>query len=327
MHACELSSPEAHYDVSTYKHTFCSPITPDGYFLTSASKDGQPQLRDGATGDWIGTFQGHKGAVWACVLNDPAFVAATGSADFTARVWNAVTGDEVHQFQHKHIVRTVSFQHGQTATRIVTGGPERLLRIFDLSRPDAEPTVLSSAPDNIRNAIWSQDNSSILVSYIDRPGIDIFDIRSTSIVRTLESKGPVTSIELTDNGQYIVTTDGHAITFRQGSTYNEIKSHQVEGYIAESASYCPEKNKFVAGGSDMWVHVHDFSTGGEIESGRGHHGPIHCIRFAPGGSTYASGSEDGTIRIWQTEFASMTADGNGVTHLDSTVNGGGDTAA
>lgn len=97
--------------------------------------DGKPMLRQGETGDWIGTFQGHKGAVWGVDLDSKALRAATGSADFEAKIWNAISGTEISSLSHKHIVKCVSFS--QDDSKLVTGSYEKLARIFDLERLDA----------------------------------------------------------------------------------------------------------------------------------------------------------------------------------------------
>lgn len=58
--------------------------------------------------------------MWSCKLNNPGMLGVTGSADFSARLWDALTGDEQCVWHHKHIVRTVDFAND--CHRVVTGG-------------------------------------------------------------------------------------------------------------------------------------------------------------------------------------------------------------
>jgi hypothetical protein len=65
-------------------HLSFSPLQDDqSYLLISSCKDGNPMLREW-TGDWVGTFIGHKGAVWSSKISRDTSKAASGSADFTA---------------------------------------------------------------------------------------------------------------------------------------------------------------------------------------------------------------------------------------------------
>lgn len=51
------------------------------------------------------------------------------------KVWNAVSGEEVHNFQHKHIVKSVAFD--DNSEHLVTGSNEKLIRVFNLQSPNS----------------------------------------------------------------------------------------------------------------------------------------------------------------------------------------------
>lgn len=263
-------------------------------------------LRDGRTGDWIGTFAGHKGAVWSCQLDATANLAATASGDFSVKIWDAITGKAIYTFPHKHIVKCCDFS--KDSQYLATGGHEGILRIYDLTKPKEPPMEISHDGVVITKCLWRSD--SVILTGCADGSVRIWQISSsapTSPAHVLETKSEaeIRDMELkkTDDGKEILTVaSGSTVYFFDLDNDSLIHAYPMPVNFSNEggAALHPSGTKFVAGGSDLWVRVFDFATGEELECLKGHHGPIRCIRYSPDGDIYASGSEDGTIRLWKT---------------------------
>ena len=129
---------------------FCTIDEPDEKrtLLVSACHDKNPMLRDATTGDWIGTFSGHKGAVWSCKFDPAGYLAGTASGDFSVQVWDAITGKSLYSFPHKHVVKALDWS--MDSKRLATGGHEGILRVFDITKPKKEPLEFVQSTKEVR---------------------------------------------------------------------------------------------------------------------------------------------------------------------------------
>lgn len=296
--------------------------TDDGVFMASGCSDKMPMLRHGdayspsedeaaagvqgwGIGDWIGTWQGHRGAVWTATIDPNCFVAATASADCSVKVWNATTGEEKAALLHRSVVKTVSLT--DDAEKCVSGGYEGLLRVWDLGRPDQELSSFPLLPDGkkvrITHALWDgPEGTTVLVGAEDN-GLRRFDTRTGAMVQEVTMPGSVQDVEQSAACNLLTVAAGNVVSFLDPKSLEVQKAHEMPSIHFRDeggASLHPSGDRFVAGGSDLWVRVFDFQTGEQLELNKGHHGPVRCLRYTPDGRHYATGSEDGTIRVWVT---------------------------
>jgi serine-threonine kinase receptor-associated protein len=308
---------------------FCYLPNENRTLMVSACHDRMPMMRDGISGDWIGTFVGHKGAVWSCRLDPTANLAATASGDFSVQVWDAITGKSLYQFQHSHIVKTCDFS--PNSRFLATGGHEGLVRIYSILHPKQIPVIIKvNDPTNPKGIAITKinwlSNYILLVGCVDGK-IRVYDTSNVANTPTntilpesttiplsntistsvgLEKGSEIRDMEISSNKEILTVAAGKTVFFfdlKSTSNYSLIKSYVMASIHFNDeggVSLHPDGSKFIAGGSDLWVRVFDYGTGTELECLKGHHGPIRCVRYAPDGNLYATGSEDGTIRLWTT---------------------------
>jgi serine-threonine kinase receptor-associated protein len=175
-------------------------------------------LRQGDTGDWIGTFEGHKGAVWGVDLNCVASKAASGAADFSAKVWNATSGEEELSLTHKHIVKSVNFSRDSLS--LATGSNDKLLRIFDLEKPEQPKVTFIGHTAAVKQVLFADEESKMLLSCSDDKTLRLWDVASGTEIRKLELSAAVGGMEIVRDmaGDIVSVAHGNYVSFFKGST-------------------------------------------------------------------------------------------------------------
>ena len=167
--------------------------------------------------------------------------------------------------------------------------------MFDLMAPDSEPRVVDGWAGPVRNALWHANDLLVLVACNDVAGCRVWDTRTRGVVHTMETAEAVTDVQVC--GGLLCTASGKQVRTWDAATFAPVATFTLD-FPVFTAAVCPAKGRFVASGADMWPRLFDLASGAELECNKGHHGPVHCVRFHPSGESYASGSEDGTIRLW-----------------------------
>lgn len=125
----------------------------------------------------------------------------------------------------------------------------------------------------------------------------------------------VQSIQLTDiildmslSGDIIVVASCNGVRFLSWSL--EILSKKDYPYHIKSIDVCIDDDVACSLNhshthyliSDVNViHEVDYSTHQILKSYHGHHGTVFCLRYGPDDSSFISGSDDSSIRLWTVE--------------------------
>lgn len=192
-------------------------------------------------------------------------------------MWDTHTGEALHTLSHNHIVRAVAFPNQPQPQILATGGMEKKLRIFDLSRDSS--TSSSTTPPSyeigsgvhggtIKSIVWASD-PNILITAAEDKKIRWWDLRQQSTIGEYAVEGVVGTCEMDNtsaDGTLSVAAGKSVYFFNSASPGSLIKSIKTPYDIASVALHSGQR-KFVTGGSsqnDTWVRVWDFDEEKEL---------------------------------------------------------------
>jgi WD40 repeat protein len=284
-------------------------FAPDGRHILSASVDKTVKVWELSSEETAKPI-GHTRRLNTIAVSADGRWVASGSEDRTIKVWDAAAGTEAFTLDaaaggHDADVTSLSFE--PSGKRLVSGGDDRKIVIWDLET--RKPIATLAVDQRIPFLLWAAKGDKFVAWQSSKRGE-----AETNNFKTYDPDGkPLNSLDLKDRAVLCTTftTDGDmaALGFADGSVqlWNLKDNARVGGDWAAfnkdlgDIGVTPDKKKVIAADAECNVKVYDIAKKEVIKTFQAHKGALNGIMVGPDGSRFASISDNGEVKLWETD--------------------------
>ena len=259
------------------------------------SGDGTVRFWDIATGSVINTLRGHSSDVYSIAYSPDGSTLASGS-DSTILLWDVATGTLRNQLTgHGDSIRSVAFS--PDGSTLASGSNDDTVRLWDVATGNTRNTLRGHS-DDVSSVAFSLDGLTLASG---SAGVLLWDAATGTLKNVLETDGYVYSLAYSPDGNTLASGGNSGIHLWNAATGNLIDTFGV--YSFYSLTYSPDGSTLASG---HWrdVILWDATTGNPIDTFE-HPNTIHDVAFGSDGRTLASGSNDGTVHLWDIATGSL----------------------
>jgi WD40 repeat protein/serine/threonine protein kinase/tetratricopeptide (TPR) repeat protein len=294
-------------------------FSPDGKRVVTASGDGTARVWDAQTGQplteplrhggWVDSAEfspdGKRVVAVATGVLSAQFsldgkLVRTASADWTARVWDAQTGQPLTEpLRHRGWVSSAEFS--PDGKRVVTASADNTARVWDAQtgQPLAEPLKHS---DWVHSARFSPDGKRVVTASEDNTA-RVWDAQTgLPLAEPLKHSDSVHSAEFSPDGKRVVTaSDDNTARVWDAQTGLPLTEPLPHGGSVSSAQFSPDGKRVVTV-SGTTAQVWDTQTGQALaEPLKQTIGvSVNSAQFSPDGRRVVTAA-GGTARVWDAQ--------------------------